>query len=480
MAIVLPGFRNWFDQLWVPLKISQPRSGRFGLRPWFAAISLFSISLLAIVGATVFSRMMTARMLAQEGTLTMEFVQSTFLVEKPSFFFDTAPGSSPPTSQGILMHLANLPDVLRANVYTADKLLLWSSDANLIGKRFPVNPELDRALAGQLVVDEKNDADAMAEKSEHADLEVRDDDFPIEIYVPVWDEKRTRVLGAVELYKQPRALSDALRHGVRIIWGGAAIGGLFLYLMLFWLVSRADRLISDQHGRLVDSERLAAIGELGSAVAHGIRNPLTAIRSSAELALEGDPELAHDAARDIIVEADRLERWINELLSYSRQVSNSAGTVDLSCLLQRCVDDFARDLEKRDIVSVVHLEAALPRIVGDSILYLQIINSLIANAIEAINIGGSITIAAGVASSPRRVQVTIRDNGPGMTPDHLAQAFKPFFTTKSRGLGVGLPLAKRVVERFGGSIHLRSDLDSGTTVTLAFQLAAGSAEGGSL
>lgn len=445
----------------------------FDLRAWFAVVGLVSIAALSILAAVLLSRFMTDRMLRQEAILTQEFVQTVVLVDDPAQVFAYGLDGAAKGTPEAFEHISHMPDVLRANLYSADRRLVWSSDSSLIGKQFGANPELDRTLAGEIVVNEEDrDEEATHAKSEHANLANQVDYF-VEIYVPVWDEKRTRVVGAVELYKNPRPLFEAIQAGKRLIWSGALGGGIFLFLALFSMIRRADNLIRSQQERLVESERLAAVGELGSAVAHGIRNPLTAIRSSAELALEGDPELSKDAARDIMAEVDRLEQWVRELLSYSRPVAGKLGAIDVAPVLRRCVGEYVQQMDKRGIAHRLDLPAALPQIHGDAMLLAQVVNSLIANALEAMagdetRSNGSVSVAAGVVDGARSLQVSISDSGPGMTREQLDRAFKPFYTTKTKGLGVGLPLAKRIIERFGGSISITSEPGRRTTVLLQF------------
>lgn len=448
------------------------RARPFDLRTWFAVVGLVSITALSILAAVVLSRFMTDRMLRQEAILTQEFVQTVILAEDPKQVFGLGPGAVAAATPEAFQHISQMPDVMRANLYAPDRRLVWSSDNSLIGRQFGANPELDRTLAGEIVVNEEDrDHEAEHAKSEHANLAGTVDYF-VEIYVPVWDEKRNRVLGAVELYKNPRPLFEAIRDGTRLIWIGAIGGGIFLFLALFSMIRRADNLIRSQQERLVESERLAAVGELGSAVAHGIRNPLTAIRSSAELALEGDPELSKDAARDIMAEVDRLEQWVRELLSYSRPVAGKLGAIEVVPVLRRCIGDYVHQMEKRGISHRIDLPENLPQIHGDGMLLSQVVGSLIANAIEAISgdgrSSGSVAVAAAASDGGKGLRITVADDGPGMTSDQLDRAFKPFYTTKTKGLGVGLPLAKRIIERFGGSISISSEPSRGTTVLLQF------------
>jgi len=402
----------------------------------------------------------------------MEFVQAVILVENPEQVFSTQAHERTPEA---FEHIAKMPDVLRANLYSAQRQLIWSSDPEIIGKKFDANPELDRALAGELTVNEEDEEEGEdLHKSEHTHLTHAIEYF-VEIYIPVWDEKHSKVVGSVELYKNPRPLFEAIQAGKRMIWLGAMAGGVFLFLALFSMIQRADNLIRSQQMRLVESERLAAVGELGSAVAHGIRNPLTAIRSSAELALEGDPDLSREAARDIMAEVDRLEQWVRELLSYSRPVAGQLDAIDVVPILRRCAHEFGREMEKRGITCLVDVPDNLPPIQGDAILLAQVVTSLIANSLEAMagEDGGTadkVTVSAALAEGGKVMNIAIGDNGPGMTREQRERAFRPFYTTKAQGLGVGLPLAKRIIERFGGRISIDSQPGKGTTVLLRFPI----------
>lgn len=451
-------------------RIPKMKTRPFNLSRWFAAVGLVSVTAISVIAAALFSRLMSDRMLNQEAALTQEFVQRVVLAGKSGEYFvhNREAGAMP--IEDSFRQLGRMPDVLRANVHSRDRVIVWSSDKALVGRHFVDNPELDEALAGRLVVHggplEKHYAHA---KREHVALDPTVEYF-VEIYLPVLDEAGGEVMGVVELYKNPRHLFEALQTAKRYIWVGATAAGLFLYLTLFWMVRRADNLIRAQQERLVESETLAAVGEMGSAVAHGIRNPLASIRSSAELALDADSDTAREASRDIIAEADRLESWVNNLLSYSRPLMGELESVQVQALLQGCLGSFEREFEKRGIAFAAQVAASVPPIKADPMLIAQVFNSLIANAMEAITGAGRIDVSAASADGGT-VSVKIADSGAGMGPEQLKRIFKPFYTTKPKGLGVGLPLAKRIVERFGGAIKVRSAPGQGTTVEVVLPAA---------
>jgi signal transduction histidine kinase len=451
---------------------SAPATLPFSLSRWFAIVGLVSITIVGTASALLLSRLLTESMLNQEGSMTMQFVQSLVKMEKSLPAYLTGqPTRDVAELEAALRHFANIPDVMRANLYNRNHALIWSTDPKLIGRKFGANPELEESLAGLLVVNgDAEDDEGAPHKEEHQNLEERGNYF-IEVYVPVREASGGVVIGVLEMYKSPKALAEALRVGRLSIFIGAAAAGIFLYLALFGLARRADAVMRAQRERLVESEILAAVGEMSSAVAHGIRNPLAAIRSSAELALDASPEEARDSAQDIIAEADRLEAWIRNLLSYSRPLAGAHEAVALPALVDSNLDHFARDMEKRGISGRSTLARDLPPAKGDTFLLNQVLHTLIANAVEAIEKDGAIEIAGIKIPGQQRIELTVHDSGPGMTAEQLERAFTPFYTTKPTGLGVGLALAKRIVERFGGRITIDSAPGRGTDVCLSMPIA---------
>jgi two-component system, NtrC family, sensor histidine kinase HydH len=362
-----------------------------------------------------------------------------------------------------------MPDVLRANVYDRAQRLIWSSDRALMGRQFGHNDELDRALAGELVIKRATHGLGEGAKAEHASLRGADDVF-LEIYVPLDDAAGTQVIGVIEFYKRPRALATALSQLRAYIVVGAAVGGALLFLALYGLVRRADQTIRAQHQQLVDQSTLAALGQMSGAVAHGIRNPLASIRSSAEMIPGAGDERASEAAQDIIAQSDRLEAWVRELLSYTQPLDASASPVALEPLVQRCLSDFAGDFAQRHIHTELELAPGLPAVRGDAMLLTQVLRSLITNAMEAMGrSGGQLRISLARGQGAGGVTLEVRDSGPGLTPEQLARVGRPFYTTKPRGLGVGLALARRVAEGSGGRLDIDSAPGHGTAVRLRLQ-----------
>jgi signal transduction histidine kinase len=314
----------------------------FGLTRWFGLVSMAAITVIAAASVWLLSWFVTQRMLLQEGTLTRDFVHSLMLVETALQDYVADPQDAVIADvEEAFQHLARMPDVLRANLYDRQRRVLWSSDRELIGRRFGPNDELDMALGGAVVVEKKTRQERVNGKSEYESL-VQPDDLFVEIYVPVLEARTGRVIGAIEFYKNPRGLMHLLAQLRRFIALGAIGFGLLLFAALFGLVRRADGLIQAQQRQLVENETFAVVGEMSSVVAHGIRNPLAAMRSSAELIIDsasgparpGDARATQDAAQDIVEQADRLGAWLRELLSYTRSTEGAAQPLSVAPLVQ--------------------------------------------------------------------------------------------------------------------------------------------------
>lgn len=447
-------------------------TSRFNLSRWFALTALTSIAVLATAIGLLLNNFMVERMVSQEASLTQEFVNSLLLVETPlvDFVADPSRRREAEISESF-DHLSRMPDVLRANLYNRQQKLLWSSDAAMIGRQFDRNPELERALAGELVAEREAHGDEHDGKAEHQALPERDAMF-VEIYVPVRHATTGEVLGAIEFYKRPLALARSLAQLRMYIALGAVIGGGMLFAALYGMVRRADVTMRVQERLLVDQAKLAALGEMSGAVAHGIRNPLASIRSSAELMLDGPAEAARGAAQDIVAQSDRLEDWVRELLSYTQPLDATAAVVPLGPLVRRCLDDFAREFERRHIDACQHMQADLPAVRGDAMLLEQVMRTLMSNAVEAMGNGGRIEVSGKSDGAGRgMVLLEVRDSGPGLTADQLARVGQPFYTTKPRGLGVGLAMARRIIERAGGRLEVDSTPGRGTAVRLHMAVA---------
>jgi two-component system sensor histidine kinase HydH len=442
----------------MPDRWGPPMENPFKLTRWFAILALLTTAMVSVASSFVLSRLLVTNLLEQDASVSMDFVQGIVEVQQAGSYFT---GERPADNNLVEFfdRIAAMPDVLRANVFSRDRTIIWSSDPNLIGLAFEHNPDLDEALRGELHVS----IDNVGSKAEHVFLQGASVGV-VENYLPV--RAGAEVIGVVELYKRPRALVQSIQDVNRVIWWSGIGGGIFLFVVLVWVVRRADGIIQSQQARLVENETLAALGAMASAVAHGIRNPLASIRSSAELLVDGGPAATRDAGEDIVTEVDSLERWVRDLLAYAVPEAGEPDNVQISQVLHDSLNSFEGVFQKRAIRVASTAMADAPAVRGDAALLTQVFNCLLTNAMEAMPQGGLVELAVGAPDPAGRLRISISDNGIGVAPEMLPHLFVPRRSTKSTGLGVGLPLAKRIVERFGGAIELVGRSTGGATVNV--------------
>jgi signal transduction histidine kinase len=177
-----------------------------------------------------------------------------------------------------------------------------------------------------------------------------------------------------------------------------------------------------------------------------------------------------ESATDIIAQVDRMEKWLRDLLSYAQPDAGMASSVQLVGVIQRVCEQFSRDFEKQHIQPTLALPGTLPAVVGDEAAFEQVFTSIVANAMEAMPQGGSVTISASLPAGDGTVLVAVRDTGEGISAVQQAKLFTAFQTTKPKGMGLGLALVRRIVRRFGGDVRIESNPGAGTTVLLTFAM----------
>lgn len=429
-----------------------------------AAIAAFSIGM-----AWLLAGFIESRLLQRDANLSRDFVQSIVDTQGVAAVLRSGGGAAQAGFTGFFSHLAAMPDVLRANLYSPERRVLWSSRPEMVGRVFPDNDELDAALRGEVVVNrEDGDEEVAGAKSEHMLLGAGPAEF-VENYLPVYDAQR-RLVGVVELYRRPLALIETIRSGARLVWTGALAGGLFLFASLAWYVHRVGTALRAQQARLVQAEALAMVGEISASVAHSIRNPLGSLRSSAELQRELGPQAPPGLADEVIAQADRIEHLVRTLLDYARGPVDARGSADLGQALRDAEARYRSAFAGQGKPFEVMLPGAdLGRVAVDPVLLAQMLATLLSNAAEATAAGQRVRLSA--ARQAGRVRIVVEDSGAGIPSHLLAEVGRPFFTSKPRGLGLGLALVRRVADRLGGSLDVASDGSGrGARVTLNLPL----------
>jgi signal transduction histidine kinase len=274
------------------------------------------------------------------------------------------------------------------------------------------------------------------------------------------------------------------RMGLRLVASVAAASGLVALAFGLAGLRRRYGVLSDKHARAEEAlrrrDRLAAMGELASTVAHEVRNPLNAVGMTAQRlkreflgatpASAAERQELEELLSVMTSETHRIDRIVQQFLEYARPPRLAPEPVDLGAL----VDDVAGRARSRAESRGVRLEveAGAPgTALVDPAQLRQALDNLVRNAVEATPEGGRVTLAARRESGGHAVEV--RDTGRGIEPDHLPRIFDLYFTTKADGTGVGLAVTQQIVTAHGGTIEVDSRPGAGTTMTVHLPAGAG-------
>ncbi len=229
------------------------------------------------------------------------------------------------------------------------------------------------------------------------------------------------------------------------------------------------------------AEKFAALGTLSSAIAHEIKNPLSALDLNLHLLaeeLEAErPDRAQVSGYLAILrdEIRRLNGIVEHFLHFARPSRLQPVAVDLRAVLDDVLALVRPETRRRGIRPWFSWPRACPAVSGDAGKLQQVFLNLVLNAIQAMPGGGELGIRAEVLDGgepeARQLAVTVTDTGVGMPPEVLSRIFDPYFTTREEGLGLGLALVHRIVEDHGGSVVAESREGAGTSVTVVLPLA---------
>jgi len=243
--------------------------------------------------------------------------------------------------------------------------------------------------------------------------------------------------------------------------------------------------IRDLKERMRRSDRLATLGMIAAGIAHEVKNPLVGIRGAAQLMKS---ELSASAGASlteylnvIMKEADRLNNVLEGILDFTRLRPREMKEHNIHSILDRVLLLNEEQAKLAGVVLSRLYDPSLPDIVGNQDQLVQVFLNVIKNAIEAMPKGGKLTVMTRMSDLFTAVQadgkkyqlmvVKVSDSGPGIRPEHLQNIFTPFFTTKDRGVGLGLALSYQIVQEHLGTIRVESPEHEGTTFSVYLPLA---------
>jgi two-component system sensor histidine kinase HydH len=238
--------------------------------------------------------------------------------------------------------------------------------------------------------------------------------------------------------------------------------------ILLAIVNRKQRRLVAAHEKLAHSEKIATLGRVAAQVAHEVRNPLAGLLLySVHLKGKLDGKLPNGDAQlieKIIETINHLTATTEQILNYARPVTLVPKRVDLNEVAKDVIQLLSTEVTTHNIETQVQLnQAPVTGMLDEASIRAATLN-LMLNAVQAMSTGGRLTVSTG--SDNGNLWMTIRDTGTGMTADQIKHLFEPFNTTKSRGLGLGMPYAQKIIQQHGGQILVESRPGTGTQVKI--------------
>jgi signal transduction histidine kinase len=226
--------------------------------------------------------------------------------------------------------------------------------------------------------------------------------------------------------------------------------------------------IEEREHLLIRSERLATVGRMAAHITHEIRNPLASLGLNVELLADEvgpDNEEARKLVTSIGNEVDRLSEITETYLRFVRLPKPKLEHEDLGAIATSVLEFASGELKLAGVTWSIRVEPGMPEVVADESQLRQALLNLVRNAKEAMPTGGRIEVEV-ARMSEGMVRLVFADSGPGISRENLAQIFEPFFSTKTKGTGLGLALVQQIVIEHGGRIEVECPASGGTKFTV--------------
>lgn len=439
----------------------------------FALVSLVLIAVMVAVTGYTQSRFFAEELIQHEAVVVREMVLFLAREELQAEDFDNyMSASSQLHFERSFSILKNITGVIRIKLYNAESTVIWSDVKEMVGENKPRTKErIARMWAGtpSAIFDPYNPPSHLQYPLPHTKL--------IEFFVPITVKKSGgaggEIKGLVEVYRSADDLISTLRHGMLLLWLVIAAGGAVLFFALFRLFnsvyrrqreaeSQFQRLTTD-HERIVQMEKLSAMGRMVSEIAHQINNPLVGVINLAQLAEReiDKPERTRELLGDIRKAGEHCRNFVQRMLRFNQLARSEPQPTEMNGLVHDTIGFFTQSAAAGPHVDLVTTgkEVVLP---VDPVLLRHALFNLINNAAQSDPNG---TIRISISAEPHEGidgwAIAVTDHGSGLSPEVMKHLFTPFYTTRQNGIGLGLSVAQHIVSQHGGQLYAKNNPEGG-------------------
>ena len=240
-------------------------------------------------------------------------------------------------------------------------------------------------------------------------------------------------------------------------------------LMVGTLKKNKEDLENLHQKELERTQRMATLGELAEAIAHEIRNPLAGVSAAVKIIREGlekdDPRAK--VFEEIHFQTDRIEKIVSNLLQFARKSTPKFSLLDIHEMIERTLQLFPFQFQNQRINLEREFQSNLPGIHGDPDQIQQVLMNIILNSIQSMPDGGKLRFKTLLRPEEGMVHLAIVDTGKGIPEEAIPKIFKPFYSTKPKGAGLGLAIAEKIIHEHGGKVAILSKVGVGTTVEIS-------------
>lgn len=445
----------------------------------FAAISLLMILLMVVGTGLIQAPFYRQSIIDREAAIVRDMVNALALSNGLSAA-DLQDASRPEARKRLdqsFSSLKKLPNIGRIKVFNRENMIVWSDDQTLIGTRRTAQLErLTRAMEGQVQAvfnTIRSESSNEAQNASSAGM--------IECYVPILiyatGQSAPGAIGVLSLYREPEDLNRTIRQGLYLLW--AIIGGtaLVLFFALYWLFKMVYRRqqtaelkfskLSVEHERIVQVEKMSAMGELVANIAHQLNNPLVGVINMAQLA---ERQVDNPQVAELLAEVRKAGTECRDIVHRILRISQiSRSELQPTYLRELVQDTITFCHQSMNPHLPVQFSAPEEKVMLDldPVLMRQAIFNLIHNAILAAP-GSPVNVAMnrGVRDGVAGVMLSVADAGPGFTEETATKLFKPFFTTRANGTGLGLSVAQHIAMKHGGVVLAENRPSGGATFSI--------------